>query len=276
LGQDGWKPNCASTLLNKYPIHVHRHLALLTTQFMEGPGRPLESISRSAVLTGSAAGLLPSGSPTDNRVRIIEFETPASILCGTAAIPIPDTYKTAYFNLVSTGFKSSADSTLRFFFRFAGSPIHLRKFAKLTITVLALDASGQKQKQDWPVDLTAKGLFTLGVELLVGTAKTTASLLLSDGTVSSPESLAGFAVATANNAKPGLFVSIAAAGTTAEFWADVSLLHSRAPAGSFDFGWLFSEPGGPDAAAEVTAKALARMVEAQARIVSVSPPISIV
>jgi hypothetical protein len=269
---------CSSTLLNKYPIHLHRHLALLTTHYMEGPGRPLESISRSAVLTGSTAGLVPSGSPIDNRVRIIEFETPASILCGTGTVPIPGTYKTAYFDLVSTGFKSNADGALRFFFRFAGSPIHLRKFTKLTVTVWILDASVKKPTPlDWHVDLTKapKGLFTLGVELLVGATKTTASLLLSDGSMSPPQSLTELAVDKVDNTKPGLIISIAAEGTTAEFWADVSLLHSSAAAGSFDFGWLFSQPGGPDGAAEVKPQALTRMVEAQARIVSVSPPIPI-
>jgi hypothetical protein len=269
---------CSSTLLNKYPIHLHRHLALLTTHYMEGPGRPLESISRSAVMTGSAAGLVPSGSPIDNRVRVIEFETPASILCGTGTIPIPDTYKTAYFDLVSTGFKTNADGILRFFFRFAGSPIHLRQFTKLTITVWILDASVKKPTPlDWPVDLTKvpKGLFALGVELLVGATKTTASLLLSDGSMSPSQSLTKLAIDAGDNTKPGLIVSIAAAGTTAEFWADISLLHSSAPPGSFDFSWLFSKPGGPDGAAEVKPQALTRMVEAQARIVSVSPPIPI-
>lgn len=269
---------CSSTLLNKYPIHLHRHLALLTTHYMEGPGRPLESISRSAVLTGSTAGLVPSGSPAGNRVRIIEFETPASILCGTGTIPIPDTYKTAYFDLVSTGFQTNAGGALRFFFRFAGSPIHLRKFTKLTVTVWILDASVKKPTPlDWPVDLTQapKGLFALGVELLVGATKTTASLLLSDGSMSPPQSLTELAVDKVDNTKPGLVISIAAEGTTSEFWTDVSLLHSSVAAGSFDFSWLFSQPGGPDGAAEVKPQALTRMVEAQARIVSVSPPIPI-
>ncbi|MBR0860664.1 hypothetical protein JQ614_02485 [Bradyrhizobium diazoefficiens] len=275
---------CPSTLLNKYPVHLHRHLALLTTQYMEGPGRPLEFIYRSAVFTGLAAGLVPNGSPTDNRVRIIEFETPASVLCGTEGIPIPDTYKTAYMDLLSTGFTTSADnpSTLRFLFRFVGSPNHLRKFTKLTIVAWTLDLKGQKQEQKWDVDLknAAKGPFTMGMELLVGTgnsAKTSVSLLRSDGGVSPPEiAPSKLVIDTADNTRPGLFVSITAVDVAAEFWADVSLLHSRAPVGSFDFSWLFSEPGGPDGGTEVTPKALARMVEAQARIVSISPPISIV
>jgi hypothetical protein len=81
---------------------------------------------------------------------------------------------------------------------------------------------------------------------------------------------------TPDNTRPGLFVEIAANGAGGEFWTDVSLLHSRAPKGSFDFSWLFSEPGGIDAAAEITPKALAGLVEAQARVVSISPAIPIV
>jgi hypothetical protein len=199
-------------------------------------------------------------------------------LCGTETIPIPDTYKTAYFDLVSTGFQTNAGGALRFFFRFAGSPIHLRKFTTLIVTVWILDASVKKPTPlDWPVDLTKapKGLFALGVELLVGATKTTASLLLSDGSMSPPQSLTELAVDKVDNTKAGLIISIAAEGTTSEFWANVSLLHSSVAAGSFDFSWLFSQPGGPDGAAEVKPQALTRMVEAQARIVSVSPPIPI-
>jgi hypothetical protein len=63
---------CSSTLLNKFPVHLHRHLSVLTTRYLSGPGRPIEEFCRSAVLMGTGAVLLPSGSPpVENNVRII-------------------------------------------------------------------------------------------------------------------------------------------------------------------------------------------------------------
>jgi hypothetical protein len=89
-----------------------------------------------------------------------------------------------------------------------------------------------------------------------------------------------FQVAEPTKANPGFFVSIAdATGAGAgEFWTDVSLLHSprSLTASPLEFGWLFSAAADGEPAALVAAPGLTEMVEAQARIVSVSPPIPIV
>jgi hypothetical protein len=82
---------------------------------------------------------------------------------------------------------------------------------------------------------------------------------------------------TAIDGNSGFFLHIAAQGGSGEFWADVSLLHVPKPlSGAFEFDWLFGRAGGDEPALEVTPQALRQMVEAQARIVAVSPPIPII
>ncbi|URK88095.1 hypothetical protein LP421_11365 [Rhizobium sp. RCAM05350] len=85
-------------------------------------------------------------------------------------------------------------------------------------------------------------------------------------------------LATGND-NPGFFLDIEANGSAGagEFWADVSLLHSTGPAftSNLDFNWLFSLAGGSEPALDVSPAGLTQMVEAQARIISVSPPIPI-
>jgi hypothetical protein len=87
-----------------------------------------------------------------------------------------------------------------------------------------------------------------------------------------------FKIEAPDHANPGFFVTADAKGGTGEFWTDVSLLHSPSEdlAGIFEFSWLFSSAGGAEPAAGVVPAALHKMVEAQARIISISPPIPIV
>jgi len=80
-GQPAWL--ISSTLLSPFPLHVHRHLAALTTRYLDEPGRPVETFCRSALLAGAVNGLpSPSGAikpfSAEDRVRIVEFETPAA------------------------------------------------------------------------------------------------------------------------------------------------------------------------------------------------------
>src|SRR5262249_51574009 len=76
----------------------------------------------------------------------------------------------------------------------------------------------------------------------------------------------------------GFFVAVADARGSGEFWTDVSLLHGprKRDTSPLDLGWVFSTSAVEDPAALVAPAALTAMVEAQARIVAVSPPIPIV
>ncbi len=280
---------CASTFRSPYPLHVQRHLAVIATRFLNEPGRPVEQYGGSTMLSGNISGPLHRSAGSLDRVRIIEFETPAAILCGSA-VPVPQTYRTAYFDLVSTGFKTAGGkASARLFFRFAGPGAHLRRFTMLTVKLS--HATGDQKPHEVSIALNnaPNGPFAVAVEMSVtrtaedAKLKYIARVLYSDGTFGSapvsyeaPDTLGLRAI---DNANPGLFVTIVALGAdgAGEFWADVSLLHApRAEFDrGFDFDWLFSPTGSDGPAIDVTPQGLAGMVEAQARIVSVSPPVPI-
>ncbi|URK88094.1 hypothetical protein LP421_11360 [Rhizobium sp. RCAM05350] len=86
IGERTWL--CASTFAKPFPLHVQRHLAVLTTSYLKEPGRPVEQYSRSALLVGKSSAALTGAGEEEDCVRIIEFETPAAILCGSnASVP---------------------------------------------------------------------------------------------------------------------------------------------------------------------------------------------
>lgn len=275
----------SSTFLSEYPLHVHRHLAALTTRYLDEPGRPVETFCRSAVLAGSATPLTPRKAgdkeyPAEDCVRVVEFETPAAILCGTVTEAIPQTYRKAYFDLIATGFepKSGGGGAFRLLVRLVGSAAHLRQFKSLVIGVANVD----KPERRIEVQL-GKGAqdFTKAIELRIEASSWSVVLLRSDGrTVPVTAKVVDdkpFTIPAASDIDPGFFMTIAAQGGAGEFWADVSLLHvPEKLSGAFEFNWLFAEAGKDEPAIEVASQALRQMVEVQARIVTVSPPIPIV
>ncbi|WP_275790295.1 hypothetical protein [Pararhizobium gei] len=281
---------CSSTFQKPVPLHVHRHLAVLTTGFLDSPGRPLEQYRRAALLTGRTVTLPHSDGTADtaeNCLRIVEFETPAAILCGSD-LPVPDVYKRAYFDLVSTGFAPGEDGAAcaRLLVRFAGPPAHVARFASLAIS-LCFSENGS-EKHVIPVDLKAAGAtqHVVAIELLLERPSGNdliayrPVLVLSDGEsrVLDPVPASNaLGLRAAGNSHPGFFLDILASGGSGEFWADVSFLHAPRPNldNSFDFNWLFSSASGSPPALDVSPSGLNRMVEAQARIVAVSPPVPI-
>jgi hypothetical protein len=283
-----------STFVNPHPVHVHRHLGLVTSRFLQELGRPVEVFCRTSADIDSKHHLVtpygttrkPDGSifkPQEQIVRVVEFETPAAILCGSD-IPVPHAYREAYFDLLATGFKLGPANigTLRFYFRFVGPPAHLRAFTTVT---LKLRPAGAKTAPDIPIELgnTAKGKFAVGLQLVLrhqgGQTKGEWTLLRSDGSRDPAKEVAGklFTLESASNTNPGFFVSLKAT-PLGEFWTDISLLHSSNAflTSPLDFGWLFSPAGEDDPAASVAPSGLNTMTEAQARVIAVSPPIPIV
>lgn len=283
---------CSSTFRKPVPLHVHRHQAVIATRYLREPGRPIEEYLGAGLLLGATATLDADWEP--DCVRVIEFESPAAILCGSDAA-VPPTYKAAYFDLISTGFdpEERDAASARLFFRFVGSVAHLRKFRTLRIDLGRFEPGAQNVT--WSDDIPPLNLsipdgtaFAVGAMLRLDQQtdglKAWLSALASDGSFGKEEKrkLKGDYLAKPDHANPGFFVRIAANGaqgdaTVGEFWADVSLLHSPLPASRsrFDFEWLFPRSGGADPAMDVAPAGLGRMVEAQARIISVSPAISV-
>jgi hypothetical protein len=290
-----------STFANYFPVEEHRHLALITSRFLKELGAPAEVFCRVSadpkrehqlVELPGATGLLPNEiyKPREDVVRVVEFATPAKII--TNAHAVPETYQRAYFDLVATGFKlgSERQGQLRLYFRFVGKPEHVKKFTKIT---LRLSSAGSKKGHSLEIPLNNNGAsHTMALELLLqreseGGEKTKAVIrgLRSDGTVDGVTPLSTqeeqeelFELSDAGGSNAGFSVAVTEAQGGGEFWADVSLLHApwTSDAARFDFDWLFSPSQEGEPVRLVEPAGLTSMVEAQASIVSVSPPIPIV
>ncbi|WP_027555971.1 hypothetical protein [Bradyrhizobium sp. Cp5.3] len=282
---------CPSTFDNPYPIHVHRHLAVISSYFLKELGRPAELFCRTALAQDKKVMVPDLGgtSPPDQIVRVVEFEMPAQILCDRNMIA-PTKYKKAYFDLRSTGFNGDEPASIHLYFRIVGPPAHQRAFTRLQIHLPQMVDNKQQDQVTVPLTLTNQPQsFVVGVYLTlrqdaVDPKKSTealaveARLLRSDGTLDAKQT---FNAAT-RIADPGLFVSIDATGPDGhEFWTDVSLLHSTGTDDNtrLDFNWLFSSlppAGQPDEpAVSVSPASLNLMHEAQARVIVVSSPIPI-
>lgn len=296
---------CSSTFKSRFPSYVHRHIGLITSRYLKELGRPVEIFCRSAV-SGDVSPVLVKQAgngakddiyqPPEKAVRIVEFESPAAILCDRDRENFPDRFKAAYFDLVSTGFKPHASSgSIRLFLRFVGSPAKLRLLTSLTLRLWPAEKRTDDHTvppdptpyEHGPINLTPNGAgFAAGLFLTLRRTGAATNyvfeILRSNGKreLAKPGILGTLCPITDPNVgKPGLFLAIKATSSDDhEFWADVSLLHSPdglAPE-PFDFDWLFSPTSQSTAAESVSAAGLNQMVEAQARIIAVSPPIPIV
>jgi hypothetical protein len=279
---------CPSTFNNPYPIHVHRHLAIISSYFLKELGRPAELFCRTALVRSKQAMLvtadgkqadLAKNSP-DQVVRVVEFETPAQILCDRN-MNAPTKYKEAYLDLLSTGFVAEDGANVHLYFRIVGPPAHQRAFTGLQVHLRRPSAGDDAIVLNWtnkPQSFVVGAYLSLRQKKGVSanpTASVEARLLRSDGSLDPAPNLP----VIKRMEDPGLFVSV---GVTApaghEFWTDVSLLHSSDDLGPWlDFDWLFSAPAGQadDPAVSVSPASLNMMREAQARVVAVSLPVGI-
>jgi hypothetical protein len=292
-----------STFNNPYPLHLHRHLGVVTSYFLKELGRPTELFDRTAAMRGNRAVLVaPDGTsngpgiyqPREHVARVVELETPAQILCGSP-VPVPEKYKTAYFDLMSTGFMKDAgdqlpDATVRLYFRFIGPPAQVRQISSLVIGLRNAPKMSETMKLTFDLKNTAQA-FAVGVQITLRQltqksddtkekVKAEVLLLRSSGNLeeAAPAIEDALVLKKADNNMPGLFVSVEAKSSAGEFWTDVSLLHSMNSDkdAALDFDWLFTPDRGTEPADSVSAPGLNTMIEAQARIIAVSPPIPIV
>lgn len=296
---------CSSTFKSRFPSYVHRHIGFITSRYLKELGSPVEIFCRSAV-SGETSPILveqggnPAGSnifqPPEKAIRVVEFETPAAILSNWDHGAAPDRFKAAYFDLVSTGFAPKTDSgTIRLFLRFVGAPARLKLLTSLTVQLWPAEKRPDEhalppdpaQYQHGPINLTPTNAgFALGLFLTLrrtGTGTSYAFEILRSNGQREPAAPGAtgtlYPVGAASVGRPGFFLAVKATSSGGhEFWTDVSMLHS--PNGftpePFNFDWLFSPTGSLTAAESVAASGLNQMVEAQARIIAVSPPIPIV
>ncbi len=290
----------ASSAGSKFPLEVHRHLAIVGTRVSDGMGRPVHVFAGSAMVAPNAERFaVPAELSDASQLHLVEYESPARIL-GAAFTPssggtwvrmatIPDAFATSYFDLPATG--GGWDRDLRLFVRFV-SQARRDHLANLAMRIewpdeKQLDANGRERVEpsvdpcfedinvEFPQDRAA-----VGAELLIrsdtdGTTSISVALILADGLrrdIPAPPPV------KRTRKHSGFLLSFAAAG---EFWTDISMLHFpkgqlKSGAAPFSFDLLFSPASDSPPAEAVQAPELAKMVEAQARIVSMSPAISVV
>lgn len=274
----------SSTEANPHPLHKHRHLGFMLTRLRDEPGRPMEEFVHQGLMVGHTA-IVPNGMKGRMNVRLIEIETPAVILSGTQIPGIPHEYRRHILDLVATG--SNATGQLKLVLRLVGSEQHLNRFKRITLR-LELLKPGQLPTQDTamlePINVNF-GANVRGIEFYLHPSKPNISISLIhiDG-VTTKQDLSS-KVAEALNNDPagltnyvGLLLSIDTPPEAGECWCDISMLHSdkNASQNALDLRWLYSRDAPGDIALALQPGALAARTEAQARIVSVSPPIAVV
>jgi hypothetical protein len=144
---------------------VDRHTGLLNDQAVLATSRDTEATAAQ-----------------DEIVRIVEFETPAQILCGAEHKNlVSEKYKLAYFDLVSTGFEGSKQAeaaadkksgqdkdtgtTLHLRFRIVGPPAHQKGFTDLTISLFTHPDTAKPMTI--PISLQNRaGEFTIGIQIV--------------------------------------------------------------------------------------------------------------
>ena len=105
--------------------------------------------------------------PPDQVARVVEFETPAQILCdGNMNASIK--YRKAYFDLHSTGFDDKEAASIHLYFRIVGPPAHQRVFIGLRIRLPQIVDGKESDQATIPLKWTNQPQsFVVGVHLTV-------------------------------------------------------------------------------------------------------------
>jgi hypothetical protein len=266
------------------PLHVHRHHAIVATGQASGIGRPVEVFKAAARYFGGSFSQIKNA----QAVRLVEFETPARPLVWLSSVTEPlKKFTTAHFDLFSVlGNATAIPPGFSIFVRPLGGDATNKTLTQLTMT---LAMTMKSDHSTLSIDLTITNLkpATLLRGLLL--TVTTGSL----GKVIGQAIYAGgeaYPVNVAASAQPvpaldGILaldltrfgIKTSGPHQLEEFWTDVSLLTLplASNTGDFTFDWFFTGGETQSPAEAVAATALLDMVEAQARIISVSPRIMI-
>lgn len=244
-------------------LHVHRHLALLPTRNAGGQGRALELFERPATLL--LARKFPGGKA--DRLRVMEFETPARPMGSGDLVP-------PAFNAVSFALASVCEPPLQT----EGALLVIRPVgaASQAASLVTLSLNDKEFRIEPPAG--SGNLASIVLRATWG-KKLKADFVNASGSITSLPLAEEPVIERPTDEIVALSLKKPASG---EWWADVSMLVlSKAHAGAldtapleFEFTWLFGGPG-PELETGLDHRSLRTMTEAQARVVRVSPPITI-
>jgi hypothetical protein len=257
------------------PTHTQRHTVALLASSLRGRGREIERPLGAYLLAGRTIDVL-SGPSSADTVRLVEIETPSRFVAWAShEIKLPEHCRKAHFDLVSVRPKNTQPVRLLFRMRYVGPSTSLAKGAtfKTSLTPLGegvrpvavpvMECAVPIDAVDFYLVLDSTSQGTLSEVWFVG--KNGEKSKANDA----QSSLGQLQVGELNAIE--LSVEIVSPGLT-EAWLEVSMLASAGVGAKtpwhFDFDWLF----GPNADG-VPDVDLSEMPEAQARVVTVSPPI---
>lgn len=282
------------------PLNAHRHLGTIVTHSTKTIGRTLEQFDRARLLMGST--LQPLGSMPDQKLRIVEFEVPARVVAG-GNNHIPEEFREASFDLkaILGDRAGKPPPAMLVFIRPLAGTLELGPVQALKLKLRG-QLVGSDSVKEAAITLTSTGVVSAAMIVLdldIPGKKFLASAVDLSGASH------GLASGTLAAGWDGLEVLKLAQYEPSknqiplpgEHWADVSLLtypSTNAPSSGLDataiplsFDWFFTNDADTTqvdargnmltaaASERVSVGSLRSMREAQARIVSVSPPISI-
>ena len=271
----------SSTYATVEPIHRHRHLGFILTRLRSDDGRPVEQFEQHGMFAGEVAQLTGVPKNLDRlNVRLVEIESPAVVLCTRRVDTIPAEYHQGVLDLVATGGNHSDAQKVKLFLRLAGTDNHIQQFKAITINIGAVENVTEALKI--ALEFTDNQCVRL---IEIGWSQNQLYIYLVGANGKRERQSATneqLALAKRLIGNRGLMVTIDAPNQP-ECWCDLSVLHSTATAneaddyaGVMDLRWLFSQDSAGDMAQALQPSAMAIRTEAQARIVSVSPPIPVV
>ncbi|VVM46793.1 hypothetical protein [Pseudomonas fluorescens] len=280
--------------MQPFPTHTQRHLALLFSEVRSGLGRPLERPTALYMLGSNSlqgiSGVVPD--VKNGRVRVVEFETPA-IIIGRGAVSIPDQYKFGYLDLVAPGIAvppaSGARTLLSLNMRLVAN---LEARSRVVELRLGLRPESTKTSEVGVLELKSTSVSewaTFGVDLSVdgtGKVQVLAAWAVDRDGMRQAVDAQWLGIPWNTDAMQGLVMTVEPAkfkdGLDRELWLEVAMLATSLTEGNsarhgfnstLDLDWFFgADPLSPDTAA--SEDALRGLHEVQARIISVSPLIS--
>ncbi|MBY5337003.1 hypothetical protein HFO99_24340 [Rhizobium leguminosarum] len=277
------------------PLYVHRHLAVVKSLNVQSAGRLVEVYAGAQRLLGDKVPI----SSGDGSIRVVEFETPAVPVCWNLANGVTglDHFKSAHFDLFSllgtkfTNNLAQAPIGLSLFLRPLAGTEGNKRITSISFSLapkpVKSGASAPPAGQYSVALPTGMATPVRGIVLeVIGgepnvarNAAVTATVIYGGGETRTIRAnpITDVAFSVFNCASIDVVIdSISGISANTEFWADMSLLtlpRATSPEGtSFTFDWFFT--GSETEAAEaISVRSLGGMVEAQARIISVSSPI---
>jgi hypothetical protein len=226
---------------------------------------------------------------------LIEFETPAAIVGYLPAVGgnpanqrLPADYHANYFDFRAIGFRGDNLSfRLSFFMRLVAGSATKAGVKTITLTVRA-DNDEVAAAIPLAIESKTKDREVFGVYLdmefkSAGPTACFGRMLYGDGSLSDPVALNAAALKLAPKTQ-GLVIKLTGLsvnGSEHEGWLEISMLASLTqgdagpdPTTHFAFDWFFTGEDQPPEAA-ISESGLRSMVEAQARLICMSPPIPI-